>query len=300
MQAIGFYFFFSFIWLFTLLPLRVQYGFSTLLYFVIYYIAGYRRDVVSKNLRNAFPEKPDEEISRISKSYFRHMCDDLIEAFQLIHFSGKQLLKHVSFKNPGVLDVYFERKQSIVAVFGHYGNWEWFGAALPMVVPHKVLAIYKPLKNPYFDNMMIRLRGKFGVHLVPTKIVLQEIIKSHREGTPIMTLFLGDQRPTRRNIQYWTKFLNQDTPVFLGAEKVSSKLGHAVVYIRVKKVQRGKYEIEFVPLFDNPKEATEYEITKKHLKMLEDDIIQTPDYWLWSHRRWRHKPPAETTLTHHE
>jgi Kdo2-lipid IVA lauroyltransferase/acyltransferase len=300
MQAFGFYFFYSFIWLFTLLPLRVQYGFSTLLYFVIYYIAGYRREVVVKNLRNAFPEKTDEEISGISKSYFRHMCDELIEAFQLIHFSGKKLLKHVSFKNPEVLNVYFERRQSIVAVFGHYGNWEWFGAALPLVVSHKVLAIYRPLKNRYFDKMMISLRSKFGVHLVPTKRVLQEIICFHREGTPIMTLFLGDQGPAKKKIQYWTKFLNQDTPVFLGAEKVSSKLGHAVVYFRVKKVKRGKYEIEFVPLFDNPKETSEYEITEKHLKMLEEDIIQTPDYWLWSHRRWKHKRPVQKKLTDHE
>lgn len=291
MQALGFYIFYGFIWLFTLLPLRIQYGFSWILYLLVYYIVGYRRKIVLNNLRNAFPAKNEKELLKIAKGYYLHMCDELIEAFQLIHFSERSILRRIRILNPGIIRDYYDQKRSIALVFGHYGNWEWL-AALPLAIPHKCLAIYSPLKNPYFDRMMIRFRSKFGVEVVPTNQVLQEILGCHQSGELILTLFLGDQRPPKKHVQYWTRFLNQDTGVFLGVEKIAKKLNHVVVYARIQKVKRGYYELEFVPLFENPKETGQYEITNRHLSMLEDDIIRKPEYWLWSHRRWRTKKPA--------
>jgi Kdo2-lipid IVA lauroyltransferase/acyltransferase len=291
MRAPGFYVFYGFIWLFTLLPLKVQYGFSWLLFLGVYHIIRYRRIIVLTNLRKAFPEKSEKEILKIAKGFYLHMCDQLIEAFQLIHLSGKSILKRMKIKNPEVIQEYYNQNRSIALVFGHYGNWEWL-ACLPLAIFHKCLAIYSPLKNPYFDRMMINLRSKFGVHVVPTNRVLQEMLSSHKSGERILTLFLGDQRPAKRHVQYWTRFLNQDTGVFLGVEKISKKLNHVVVYARIQKIKRGYYELEFVPLFENPGETEPYEITEKHLAILEADIIQKPDYWLWSHRRWRSKKPA--------
>ncbi len=291
MQAVGFYLFYGFIWLFTLLPLRLQYAFSWTFYLLVYYVAGYRRKIVFNNLRNAFPEKNEDELLKIAKGFYLHLSDELIEAFRLIHFSEKSIQKRMKILNPEIIHNYYNQSRSIALVFGHYGNWEWL-AGLPLAIPHKCLAIYSPLKNPYFDRMMIRFRSKFGLEVVPTNRVLQEILSHHQSGERILTMFLGDQRPAKRHVQYWAKFLNQDTGVFLGVEKIAVKLNHVVVYARIQKVRRGYYELEFVPLYENPRETVQYEITNRHLSMLEADINKKPDYWLWSHRRWRSRKPA--------
>ncbi len=288
MKAALFYLLYGFLWIFTLLPISFQYRVSSLLYYIVYYIVRYRKKIVFHNLRNAFPLKKEDEINLIAKNYFRHLCDELLEAFQLIHVSGENLLKRFSYKNPEILQEYFLQKRSIVAVFGHYGNWEWM-AGIPLVTAYKVIAIYRPLSNAYFDKLMIKFRCKFGINAVAANRILPEVISNHQQKLPALTLFLGDQVPAGKYIQYWTKFLNQDTPVYLGAEKISVKFDQVVVYIKIRKVKRGFYEAEFIPLAEKPKETKPCEITEKHLRMLENDIIEKPEYWMWSHRRWKHK-----------
>lgn len=292
MQRIGFYLFYIFIWPFTLLPVRIQYWCSNLLYLVIFYFVRYRRKVVIQNLKNSFPEFSQENIKHIEKVYYRHMCDSLIETFMLIHFSNKDILKRFKFKNPEIIQQYYRQNRNVAAVFGHYGNWEWL-CSLSLVTSYKVLALYRPLNNPFFDRLMIKFRSKYGVQAVHANRVLKEILIHQNQKVPTMTLFLGDQRPARKYIQYWTKFLNQDTPVFLGVEKISMKLDHVVVFIKIQKIKRGYYEVEFIPLFEKPVETKPYEITEKHLSVLEEIIREKPEYWLWSHRRWKHKKPLQ-------
>lgn len=295
MQAFGYYLFYGFIWLFALLPVRVQYLVSDLLSFLLYHVVRYRRKIVMLNLRKSFPEKSDSALKSVSRNYFRHMCDEMIETFQLIHMSEKQILARFQCINPELVRKYHESGRSIAAVFGHYGNWEWL-ASLTLAIPYRVLAIYRPLKNQYYDRLMIRLRSKFGVTPVPANRTLQEILHHHGQNKPIMTLFLGDQSPARIHIQHWIKFLNQDTAVFLGAEKISVKLNHVVIFVKISKTRRGHYEVEFIPLFEDPKMTKPYEITEKHLSVLEGMIREKPDYWLWSHRRWKYIKPEQGTI----
>jgi Kdo2-lipid IVA lauroyltransferase/acyltransferase len=291
MQATGFYVFYVFIWLFTLLPFRFQYLVSDLLAFLMHDLVRYRKKTVMLNLRKSFPEKTEEELRSIGKAYYHHMCDEMIETFQLIHMKEEQILSRFRIVNPGLIKTYYDSGRSIVAVFGHYGNWEWL-AALPLSLPHEILALYRPLHNPYFDRMMFRLRSRFGVIPVPVNRTLQEILSRHQQKIPAMTLFLGDQSPARIHIQHWTRFMNQDTAVFLGAEKISVKLNQVVLFIKISKTKRGHYEAEFIPLFEEPSKTSSFEITEKHLSVLETIIREEPAYWLWSHQRWKYIKPA--------
>lgn len=288
MHFTGFYVFYCLTRPLLWLPLPVLYLFSDLLYLLAWYFPGYRKNVVMTNLRNSFPDKTDEEIRKISKAYYHHMCDSFIESFAAINMTDKELGRRCKVINPGLLKHYFDQGRSVISVFGHYGNWEWL-SILPYFTDHKVLALYKPLNNKYFDRFMKRLRQKFGIRVVPVIRSYAVMLGYHNEKIPTLTFFLGDQRPMKRNIRYWTTFLNQDTPVMLGSEQIAMKLDQVVVFFIMKKLRRGYYEVEIVPVTEDPKSTGMYEITGKHIRLLEAQIIRKPEYWLWSHKRWKHK-----------
>lgn len=288
MSAIFYYIFFSVNWLITLLPLRILYLFSDFWFYIVYYLIGYRKKVVFTNLKNSFPEKSDEEINKIAKKFYRHLCDLVIEILALVHSNEKKMQKHFKVKNPEVLDNIYDQNKSVIVLAAHYGNWEYF-LSLPLFLKHKVVAIYKPFSNKYFDNLMISIRKKFGVEPVEMKQTIKLIVKYRREKKLAITAFFSDQSPMKSEINYWTNFLNQDTPVYLGAEKIARKTNQTVVFIKIEKIKRGCYEAEIIKLFDNPKNAQQYEITEEHLRVLEKIINNKPEHWLWSHRRWKHK-----------
>ncbi len=215
------------------------------------------------------------------------MCDSFIESFAAVNMSKRELRKRCAWKNPGILKKYYDEGKSVVAVFGHYGNWEWL-LTLPLYTDYKVLALYKPLNNVYFDRFMKKLRQKFGLQTVPVIRSYPVILKYHNENIPVITFFLGDQRPVKEHIRYWTTFLNQDTPVMLGSEQIAKRLNQVVVFFKMNKLKRGYYEIEIIPVSENPKSTKMYEITERHTRLLEDQIRKRPEYWLWSHKRWKH------------
>ena len=288
MSNIGSYILFGIFWIIMLLPLRVLYLFSDILYFFSYYLIAYRKKVTLTNLKKSFPEKSSVEIRKIAKRFYRHLFDQFIESFKLLQMNEEQILKRFHYRNPEVLDELYSKNKSIITVFGHYGNWEWL-ASLPLITKYKVLAIYKPLANSILDKFFIRLREKFGVITVTIQQTLRKILDSQQNKELTIMFFLGDQRPMRRYIKYWTTFLNQDTPVLLGVEKIAKQTDQAVVFIDIQKKKRGFYEIVFTKLFENPKETEEFEITEKHIRTLEKIIINRPELWLWSHRRWKHE-----------
>lgn len=288
MSNIGYYILFGIFWIIMLLPLRVLYLFSDILYFFSYYLIAYRKKVTLTNLKKSFPEKSFVEIRKIAKRFYRHLFDQFIESFKLLQMNEEQILKRFDYRNPEVLDELYSKGKSIITVFGHYGNWEWL-ASLPLVTKYKVLAIYKPLANSSFDKFFIRLREKFGIKTVTIQQTLRKILDCQQNKELTITFFLGDQRPMRRYIKYWTTFLNHDTPILLGVEKISKQTDQAVVFIDIQKKKRGFYEIVFIKLFENPKETEEFEITEKHIRILEKIIINRPELWLWSHRRWKHE-----------
>ncbi len=288
MRRILYFVVYGLLWLVTRLPLRYLYFFSALFYPVIYYIIAYRKKIVLKNLRNSFPEWDEKKIRSTAKKFYRHFCDSFIEGIVTIFIPDEELKKRYRFLNPEICNNLFDKGKSIALIMGHYGNWEW-ASLMPQFIRHKTLAIYKPLHNPYFDVLIKRNREKFGVETVAMEKIFRVISAYQNRHIPTLTMFLSDQRPRWAQIQYWTTFLNQDTPVVLGPEKISRKLGLAVVYYKIMPVKRGYYTIEFIPMTDDATGTDTFEITARSHELLEENIRQYPEFWLWTHNRWKHE-----------
>jgi Kdo2-lipid IVA lauroyltransferase/acyltransferase len=292
MGTIAFYIFYCINWVVTLLPLPVLYVVSDFLFILLYYFPSYRRKVVSTNLRNAFPEKSDEELRIIAKKFYSHLADLFIETLKLTHMSAKQLMKRCTISNPEIMDRLLNEKRDTIAVLGHYNNWEWL-SIIPKYTKYKFSSIYKPLQNKKFDSFLNSIRKQYGALLVPMSFILREIINDRKNGVYTFSAFIADQTPAITEIKYWTTFLNQDTPVYLGAEKIASRYDMAVVFFNFQKIKRGHYNLNIELLFDHTAGLPEHEITERHVKRLEEIIREKPEYWLWSHRRWKHKRPVE-------
>jgi Kdo2-lipid IVA lauroyltransferase/acyltransferase len=284
-SAIGFYFAYPFIYLIGSLPFRLLYVVSDFLCF-IFSITGYRRKVVMDNLRYSFPDKTEAEIKAICKSYFKYLCDLTLETLKTLTMTEQESKERCVFHNPEWLVKLCEDKKSIVIVMGHYGNWEWAGPSLSLATKYQLVVIYRPLSNPYFEKMMVGMRTKFGTKITPVNQTLRDMVANR--GKVTATAFIADQYPASGNA-YWTNFLQQETGFFTGPEKLSSKFDYPVVYIQIKRVRRGYYEVIPELLFANPKVTNEGEITETFVRKLEQDIMQAPSTWLWSHRRWKHK-----------
>jgi KDO2-lipid IV(A) lauroyltransferase len=292
MAAIGYYLFYGINWIITLLPLPVLYVFSDFLYLVLYYVVSYRRKVVATNLKNSFPEKTDKELKIIEKKFYRHLSDILIETFKSTHMTRANQKKRFTYSNLEIIDKLREEKRDIIAVMGHYNNWEW-PTLLPYYLKYKTIIIYKPLQNKYFNRFINNHRSEHGIVLTPTSQVIREIINCRKKDINTVSVFISDQIPSKGDIKYWTTFLNQDTAVFTGAGKIASKYDMAIVFFHVQKVIRGYYNLNIELLFDHTEGLTEEVITEKHVRRLEEIIKEKPEYWIWSHRRWKHKKPVE-------
>lgn len=277
---------YSFVWVISLLPLSVLYFLSKALYILIYYLIRYRKKIVYENLRKSFPDKSSEEINIIAKKFYKYFSCLLLEIVKLITISKEELQKRVKLRNTEVLiDLYNKGIHGIV-ITGHYGNWEWL-VALADSTPYKVMAVYKPIPNKYFDRLLIRMRSKTGAYPVNMNKILKAILINKRDEILSLSVFISDQSLVKEHIQYWTTFLNQDTPVILGAEKIARYTNQAVLFCKVIPLKKGYYEVELIKLFEDVSQVQDYEITEKHLKLLEQMIIEKPEYWLWTHRRWK-------------
>lgn len=292
MSAIGFYIFYVLNWVITLLPLPVLYLFSDFLYLVLYYIVGYRRKVVAINLKNSFPGKSEEERKSIEKKFYRHLSDIMVETFKLTHMSVASQRKRLTYSNLEIIDKLRAEKRDVIAVLGHYNNWEW-PTLLPEYLKYKTVIIYKPLQNKYFNDFINKQRSKDGIVLTPTSQVIREIINFRHNGINTVTIFIADQIPAKGDIRYWTTFLNQDTAVFTGVGKIAAKFDMAIVFFNIQKLKRGYYNLSVELLFEHTAGLSEDIITDKHVRRLEEIIIEKPEYWIWSHRRWKHKKPVD-------
>lgn len=292
MNAVTYYIFYGINWVMTLLPLSILYLFSDLLYLILYYLIGYRRKVVATNLRNSFPEISDRELKVIEKKFYKHLADIIIETLKLTHMSVAEQKKRFTYTNLEVIDKLRAENRDVIAILGHYNNWEW-PTLLPYYLKYKIVIIYKPLQNKYFNNFINSQRSKFGIVLTPTSLVIREIIKYKKENIKTLSVFISDQIPSKDDIKYWTTFLNQDTAVFTGAGKIAAKYDMAIVNFHIQKVKRGYYNLHVELLNDHTAGLSETEITETHVRKLEQIINDKPEYWIWSHRRWKHKKPVE-------
>lgn len=258
-------------------------------YFLVYYIIGYRKAVVLENMRKSFPGKSEAELKSLSKKFYRYFCDVFLETFKTLTISKSTMLKHCSLDadSEQFLQKLAEEKQSIILVMGHKGNWEWGGNAFSLSCQHQLYVIYHPLANKYFNGLMYRMRTRFGTKLIAMNDTFREMVKHKHELTA--TAFIADQTP-QPDHAYWTNFLYQDTPVFLGTERIATKLKRPVLYLTVRREKRGYYKImvdqEGLML---PENYSEGKLTEAHTRKLENDIYDQPETWLWSHRRWKHK-----------
>lgn len=295
MQAIVYYISIPFIYLVSILPFPLLYILSDILYFILFRVLGYRKQVVLENLRNSFPEKTEQEINLICKRYYKYLADLFLETFKTLTISRKAMLKRCRFSDQAtaVFNRLAEENKSIILVMGHLGNWEWAGNSFSMLCKHQLYVIYHPLRNKYFDGLMYRMRTRFGTKLIAMKDTFREMLAQRNELNA--TAFIADQTPSPENA-HWMQFLNQDTPVFKGAEVIARKIDYAVVYATIKRVKRGYYEINAEVMTDNPKLTSEGELSTAHTQRLEKDIIAQPEVWLWSHRRWKHKRQTTNTM----
>jgi KDO2-lipid IV(A) lauroyltransferase len=287
MQAIIFYLVYPFVYILSSLSFRLLYGVSDVLYRLLKW-SGYRRDVVIQNLKNSFPGKSESEINSIADTYYRYLCDLILETLKTRNMTAEEVNVHCKFNKPPWLDQFYRDNQSFIIIMGHFGNWEWAGPSFTLNTNHQLVVIYRPLSNPYFDKMMMRMRTRFGTRISPVNRTLRDMVANRNQV--IATAFIADQSATPVNA-YWTTFLNQDTPVFTGPEKLAVKFGYPVVYVALKRVRRGYYEVFLELLVAKPPETKENEISEAFMQRLQQEIQQEPAFWLWSHRRWKHKRP---------
>lgn len=277
-----------FIYIISLLPFPLLYGVSNGLFFLVYHVIGYRKKVVHENLCNAFPNKTKKEILIIQKRFYRHLCDLILETLKGLTISAADANARCKL-NPATVELikqYYNNKQSFMLVLGHWGNWEWAGNSFSQLGLNQLYVIYHPLTNKYFNDLIIKMRTRFGTKLIPMSETIKEMIRNKDEINT--TAFIADQTPSPENA-YWTTFLNQDTPVFWGTERIAQKLKLPVIYINIDKIKRGWYEMNAETLVSNPESSPTGEITELHTRRLEKDILYKPEFWLWSHRRWKHK-----------
>ncbi len=270
----------------ALLPFWWLYRLSDMIFIIVYYVFRYRRKVVYKNLKNAFPEKTVGEHQKIAKDFYRYIGDLVVEMIKNLTITKKQMQQRLQFHNIDVLQKQYIQQQHIILLLGHFGNWEWLVNGLILQTSYLLHAVYKPLHNLYFDELVYRLRTRFGRKLIEQNDTLRAILQYN--SIPKITIFLTDQAPSPQNA-YVTMFLNQRTHCFKGPEKIARKLNYAVVYASTQRIKRGYYKIYLSLLAENPRATQENEITEWYMQKLEEDIQRQPATWLWSHRRWKHK-----------
>lgn len=288
MRALGYYLALPFIYGIALLPFPLLYLFSDGLFVVLYHVIGYRRQVVRTNLRKSFPEKSEGELRAIERTFYRWFCDLVLESVKTLTITPAQVKERVRVEGEAVLRKYFGQKRSVILVMGHWGNWELGGARFSQLGLHPLYVIYHPLQNKWFDGLVCRMRTRLGNKLYAMNDTMRGMLSDRDQVTA--TAFIADQTPPPDRA-FWTTFLNQDTPVFIGTEKIAHKLGYPVIYIGLERSRRGHYTMRFEELVADPAGTDEGGITEMHTRRLEQDIRRLPAFWLWSHRRWKHQRP---------
>ncbi len=279
--------FFIFVFLFGLFPFFLLYQLSNLLYLFIYLIFGYRKEVVIQNLKKCFPEKNEKEINKLLPTIYKNLSDNIVEGIKAFTMTRKQIVKRHKILNPELLNDYYESVQSIIAVTGHYCNWEWGSLSASLQTDYTVVGLYKPLSNKWIDSFMRWSRTRYGTVLAS----INKTTSTFKElrNTPTVFLMAADQSPGNKykSNAYWINFLGRDTAFLHGPEKHARANNYPVIYIDVQRKKRGYYTIELSVLADKPSELEDGKITSRFANKLESVIYKEPANWLWSHRRWK-------------
>ncbi|MEM6864036.1 MAG: lysophospholipid acyltransferase family protein [Bacteroidota bacterium] len=288
MQFVVFSIAYPLLWLVSKLPFKLLYVLSNGVFFLLYYLIGYRKKVVRGNLELVFPQKTDNERLIIEKNFYRHMCDMFLEMIKTMTISKEQLQKRFVFSNLEVLHQLENQNQSVMLMFPHYASWEWV-IALDAHIASKGYAIYQKIGNVHFDRMVRAIRQKFGTTLITTVDTREIVMSNKKNGILSMYGILSDQSPMPKKAQLWTPFMGITVPVHTGAEVLCQKLDLPAVYLKVSKRARGYYQGSFELLSERPIELPPFELTKRFLQKVEASINEEPAYYFWTHKRWKHK-----------
>lgn len=278
------------------LPFWILFGISDLLYLLLRYVIKYRYNVITENLTYAFPEKSESEISSIRNKFYRHFCDMSFETIKAYSISEKELNKRIKFNQIDLFSKYHKKGRSLIFFGMHYNNWEWSSITAKEEL-HEVIFLFNSFRgNQAFERFMTHIRSRWGAKTVPVIRSSRLILQFGKTKNPC-AIWLGADQTAPANSKFWTTFLNREAPFFSGPEKIA-QISNQPVFLHVtRKVKRGKYEVDFVPLFDKPKEVNSEEILLTYVRKMEEVIREEPAYYLWSHRRWKHTRPHDIPLT---
>lgn len=288
MQLLAFVLIYPLLWLVSILPFRLLYAVSDMLFFLLYHVFRYRKKTVEDNLKLVFPEKSESERKQITKEFFHHLCDMILEAIKSMNISVEDMKARFKFTNIEVIQDYEKRQKSIALMCAHYGSWEWI-FILQAYTSHLTFAIYKKLNNVYFDKLVRKIRARYDSYLITTKESINVLVENKKKGLITINGFAADQSPKKEKAYHWNTFMGIEVPVHTGAEMLAKKLDMPVVFFSVKRIRRGFYETTFQTLAEHPNEFKDYEITDQFLKLVENQIHEAPQYYLWTHKRWKHR-----------
>ena len=281
-------FLFKIILLFSKLPLRILYILSDIIFFLMYNLVGYRKKVVTENLKNSFPKKSESEIDKIRTSFYRNFSDYIVETFKSFTISSKELRVRVQHINQDVFHDAKSENKNVILLTGHVFNWEWFNALATIIPQENCFPVYRKVQNSFWEEKIKGIRNRFGNTALEAKEVIRHILRNPNDGNSVY-MFVADQSPHVSEVSFGLNFLNQKTPAFIGYDKLSTRMDLAFVFCEMKKVKRGYYQINYYRIYPDGEKFVEYEVVKKFHKLLENTINKRPDNYLWSHRRWKYQ-----------
>ena len=288
MQFLVFILTFPFLWIISILPFRIFYWLSDCIYVLVYYIVGYRKKTVRENLALALPHLSDKERLEIEKKSYHHLCDMFLEMVKTMTISSEEMNKRFKITNLEVIKEYEKKGKSIMLIASHYASWEWL-ITLNQKISFLGVAVYKKLANKHFDKLVRDIRSKYNTELVPTSKTIPLIANNQKNNIQCVYGLASDQTPKADRIFHWESFMGVEVPVHTGPEMLAKKYDMTVVFAKVKKVKRGYYELTIIPLSDNPKSIPDFGITHIYIKEVEKQILEAPEYYFWTHKRWKHK-----------
>ena len=289
MQRLVFWMGYPFLWIISKLPFPLFYKVSDVVFFFVYYIFRYRRETVKKNLRLVFPERSKTDLKRIEKVSMKHMVDMFLEMIKSISISEKELKRRFKLKNIEAIWEIENLNKNILLACGHYASYEWMTALQLYDINYKGFGVYKKVKNPYFDKLASDIRGRYDGILIPTTEATKTIARNEKMGIKGIYAMIADQSPKLTKAKNWTNFMGIKAPIFVGTEVLARRLDMAVVYLQVEKVKRGFYEATFKTISTDPRNEEDFFITKTYTQLLENQIKEKPEYYLWTHKRWKHR-----------
>ncbi|MGZ5210169.1 MAG: lysophospholipid acyltransferase family protein [Kaistella sp.] len=261
---------------------------SDIIFFLMYPLVGYRKKVVTENLKNSFPHKTSDEIYKIRKTFYRNFSDYIVETLKSFTISSHELRVRVQHLNQDVFHEAKSENKNVILLTGHVFNWEWFNALATIIPQENCFPVYRKVQNSFWEERIKGIRNRFGNSALEAKEVIRHIFRNPNDGNSVY-MFVADQTPHVSEVSYGLNFMNQKTPAFIGYDKLSTRMDLAFVFCEMKKVKRGYYQINYYRIYPDGEKFVEHEVVKKFHKLLENTINKRPDNYLWSHRRWKYQ-----------